>query len=83
MEVIDEPPEGLKNVTEPLKEPAIDMEEIADHIAEREAKMRRDIYMNLLMGLKIDTKMPGHKSVVRVLKEVVLGHKNVIGEDEL
>ena len=57
-----------------------DMLFFAETMATLESQWRVKTYMNLLLRMRLDPKRNGHDHVIRILKEVVLGHTNVLGD---
>ena len=53
---------------------------IEEMLAKREAKVRVEIYMQLLFALQVDPKQKRGAKLVRILKQCVLGHGVVLEE---
>ena len=45
-----------------------------------EGQVRVKVYLELLLNLKLNPKHEGHAAFIRTLKEVVLGHRNILDE---
>lgn len=69
-----------KELNDLLKEFESKISNFNEILAEREAKVRKQIYMQLLFVFKVSA---NDFKTIRLLKQVVLGHKNVIGKDGL
>ena len=52
---------------------------IEDKYVKLEGALKVNIYLNLLLELNIK---PNHHKAIQVLKQVVLGHTNIIGEPD-